>query len=234
MKDKGDLETAAQEFLQDPTDENLNNLMESARGLIIHFVRKYGLARFQEDLVQAGYEGLVKAIRDYDPQKGAAFVTYASHWIIGEIRHEIRRHRRYEFPGCLVEVQTKVGQAVDDYFKENGKLPSTKTIAEKINIKEEGVLEALQGGLVSLDELDLSKIKSINRENFQLPIEDKLTLYRAIRKLSLLQRKVLYHLFFQNKTQEETAQLLNTNQRQVSRIKEEGLKNIKEKLKESV
>ncbi len=234
MKDKGDLETAAQEFLQNPDDKNLDTLMEKARGLILHFVRKYGLDRFQEDLIQAGYEGLIKAVRDYDPQKGAAFVTYASHWIIGEIRHEIRRQRRFECPGVLVEVQNKVGRVVDDYFKKNGELPSPKTIAREINIKEEGVLEALQGGLVSLDELDLSKIKSINRENFQLPVEDKLTLFWALRKLSLLQRKVLYHLFFQNKTQEETAQLLNTSQRQVSRIKEEGLKNIREKLKESV
>lgn len=234
MANNSNLEESAQLFINDPTDDHLDIMVENARGLILHFVKKYGLGQIQEDLIQAGYEGLVKSIKGYDPQKGVRFVTYASHWIIGEIRHEIRRLRRFDCPSFIIDIQDKMGRVMDDYFKEFGDFPSVEYISKKIKITEEGIREAMQGGLVSLDEMDLSKIQSIASENFQLRVEDKVTLYKAFSKISALQRKVLYLLFFQNKTQAETAEILKTNQRQVSRIKEKGLQSIKEKLKENV
>lgn len=234
-EDKGNkLEETAQEYFMDPTNENLEALVDKAKGLIICFSRKFGLGKLQEDLVQAGYEGLLKAVQSYDPERGVLFSTYASHWIMGKIRHEIRDNRKFECPTCVIELQDKIASAVDDYFKENGSFPSRKIISNLLKVSEEGIIEAMQGGLVSLEELDLSKLKSTSQNNFQLPIEDKILLYRALNKINILQRKVLYLLFFGNKTQKEIAEILGTNQRQVSRLKEKGLKEIKEELEKAV
>lgn len=46
-----------------------------------------------EDLVQAGNEGLILAANKYNPTKNVKFMTYASHWINGEIRKEIEIQR---------------------------------------------------------------------------------------------------------------------------------------------
>ncbi len=60
------------------------------RGLVVReakrwrWATKYGLE--QEDLVQAGYLGVCRAMKTYNPKKGA-FTTYAVPWI----RHFIRR-----------------------------------------------------------------------------------------------------------------------------------------------
>ena len=88
----------------------------------------------------------------------------------------------------------------------------------------------MKGGLISFDELDLSKISNRELESFRLPIEDKLVLAQAINKLNELQKKVLYLLFFRDMTQEQAAARLGINQRKVSRIKAKSLKEMKKEL----
>lgn len=229
-----DLEITAREYFNNPSHFNQGKLIEEAQRLIYFFVKKYGLGRLKEDLVQSGYEGLIKAIKNFDPERGVRFTTYASHLIMGEIRHEIRRQRRFECPNCIIEIQDKVTTTIDEHFKKNGTIPSPKEISKLININEEGIIQSMQAGLVSFEEIDTSKIQNLNHRSFQVSIEDKITLQRAFQTLSFLQKKVLYLLFYQGKTQKEIAIMLNTNQRQISRIKEKSLKVLKENLKDVV
>lgn len=42
------------------------------------------------DLVQAGYLGALRAAKTYRPDSGAAFITWASHRMIDEIKRELR------------------------------------------------------------------------------------------------------------------------------------------------
>lgn len=57
-----------------------------------------------DDFMSAGYIGLVKAAKYFDPDAGAAFASYAVHLIDGEIRHYIRDHLRLiRIPGYLIE-----------------------------------------------------------------------------------------------------------------------------------
>ncbi len=46
-----------------------------------------------QDLVQVGSLGLVKAINSFDPAKGVDFTTFATHYILGEIKHHFRLQR---------------------------------------------------------------------------------------------------------------------------------------------
>ncbi len=45
----------------------------------------------RDDILAAGYLGLVKAAKDYDEMFGVKFITYASHRIRGEILDELRK-----------------------------------------------------------------------------------------------------------------------------------------------
>lgn len=47
-----------------------------------------------EDLVQAGAIGLMRALDTFDPERGFAFSTYASHWVRQSIRRVIANQRR--------------------------------------------------------------------------------------------------------------------------------------------
>lgn len=221
-----DLETSIQAYLADRSPERLRILVESAGGLVHHFAHFYSGDRVSEDLVQAGYEGLLKAIHRYDPERGVKFATYASHCIMGEIRHELRRHATFDRPAWLADLQSRIHRTSDELLQSTGEPPTLEAIAERLNIQKEGVLEALRAGSLILDDIDLSRIRSIRLKDFQLPIEDRITVQQALAGLSNLQRNVVYLIFYQNMTQKQVASELGIAQRRVSRLLHRGLAGI--------
>lgn len=50
----------------------------------------YGPATAREELVQAGYIGLMQATLRYDRTRGVRFITYAVPWALGEMRSALR------------------------------------------------------------------------------------------------------------------------------------------------
>ena len=59
-------------------------------------------------------------------------------------------------------------------------------------------------------------------QSFHLAVEDRVMLEQALRKLDVLQKKVIAALFFRGLSQEQAAKELGLNQRKVSRIKEKS------------
>ena len=120
---------------------------------------------------------------------------------------------------------------VEEYIKAHGDVPGYDYIARELNVREESVAEVMRAGLVNFDDLDHKSMRSASLETFKLPLEDKLTLYQALRKLSALQQKVIAMLFIQDMTQQQVADELGITQKQVSRIKQRSLERLQEDLK---
>jgi len=198
-----------------------------------------------EDLEQVGYIGLINAINLYNKNQGIKFITYATWLISGEIRHYIRdKHQVIKIPDWMLKLNKRIDEFIISYKKENNKFPSLSEISEKFNLTEEGIKEILKAReavqIVSLDQEQrkynsnsypkIEKIKSKNYETFRLPIEDIIALKTAFRKLKKLQRKVIYYIFEKDLTQTKIAHKLGISQRQVSRIKNSALKELKENI----
>jgi RNA polymerase sigma-B factor len=196
-----------------------------------------------EDLEQVGYIGLINAINLYNQNRGIKFITYATWLISGEIRHYIRdKHQTIRIPGWMLKLNKRIDKFIISYKKENNKFPSLSEISEEFNLTEEGIKEILKARevvqIVSLDQEhrkyssdsypNIEKIKSKNYETFKLPMEDIITLKTAFSKLKKLQQKVIYYIFEKDLTQTKTARKLGISQRQVSRIKDSALKELKE------
>lgn len=223
-----ELERAVLACRENPSEEKLQALMEAATALVYHyagfFCRRRGYRSNEwDDLVQVGFEGVLKSLKRFDPQRGVLFGTYASHFIMGEMRREIRRQKTYDRPAWMAELQGKILQVSEDILKETGEAPTLEQIAEAVNVEEEGVLQAMQAGRIPMEELDLSSIRSKRHENFQLPIEDKIMVRQALARLSELQRKAIYLLFYRDMTQQQVADQMGLSQRKVSRLKRLGL-----------
>lgn len=199
-----------------------------------------------EDLEQVGYIGLINAINLYNQNRGIKFITYATWLISGEIRHYIRdKHQIIKIPSWMMKLNKKIDEFVISYKKENNKFPSLSEISEKFNLTEEGIKEILKAReavqIVSLDQEqrkyssdsypNIERIRSKNYETFKLPMEDIITLKTAFSKLKKLQRKVIYFIFEKDLTQTKIARKLGISQRQVSRIKDSALKELKESIK---
>jgi RNA polymerase sigma-B factor len=196
-----------------------------------------------EDLEQVGYIGLINAINLYNQNRDIKFITYATWLISGEIRHYIRdKHQVIKIPSWILKLNKKIDKFIISYKKENNKFPSLSEISEKFNLTEEGIKEILKAReavqIVSLDQEHrkyssdsypkIEKIKSKNYETFKLPMEDIITLRTAFSKLKKLQKKVIYYIFEKDLTQTKIAHKLGISQRQVSRIKDSALKELKE------
>ena len=198
-----------------------------------------------EDLEQLGYIGLINALNLYNQNKGVKFETYATWLISGEIRHYIRdKHQTIKIPGWMLKLNRKIDEFIISYKKENNRFPTFSEISEELNLTEEGIEEILKAReavqVISLDQEQrkyesnsypkIEKIKSRNYETFKLPMEDIIALKTALSKLKELQRKVIYFIFEKDLTQTKIARQLGLSQRQVSRIKDSALKELKESM----
>ncbi|MFA9381175.1 MAG: sigma-70 family RNA polymerase sigma factor [Acetanaerobacterium sp.] len=226
-----DMNTAAQRYFEDKTQQNCAHVIEAAGALVCHFARLYGGGCCYEDLYQTGMEGVLKALSTYDAQVGSVFSTWASECIISAIRHYVRKEKSYRRPGCVAELQAKVDRIIERGLKEHGALPTAEGIAHELRVTEGSVREVMRAGLVSIEDIDVTNIKTLQHTSFHLPIEDRITLYQAMGRLSEMQQKVIRALFFGEMTQEQVARRLGINQKKVSRLKLSGLRAMEEQFR---
>ncbi len=196
-----------------------------------------------EDLVQEGYVGLLKAIDMYDPNRGVKFITYATHLILGEIKHYLRdRKTLIREPGWLYELNQKVSRTIDTLTQKLGRYPTVSEIAREANIEEEAVMEVLRtrsifkisslNGAVEEDEaprpqIDSEKLKSLQQVSFELPIEDKIVLDQAIEKLKDIERQVIEYFFYRDLSQTEIARRLGVSCNYVSHLVRMSLRKLR-------
>ncbi len=212
------LEKAVLRYLQEGSQEARAAVVREGELLISYCARLYSHEKPDEDLKQAAYEGILKALRRYDPDRKVKFSTFAVHCMIGEIRHELRDRGPFKVPEWLQNLQVAIIKATEDLAQLNAAMPSLVEITQKINVSEEGIVEAMQAGVVSLDEVDLTKVKSLRYESFKLPIEDRIAVQMSLEKMDLLQQKVIKMIYYEGLTQEQAAKRLGINQRKVSRL----------------
>jgi RNA polymerase sigma-B factor len=123
-------------------EELVERLMPLARSMAMRY---RGGAESLEDLVQVAALGLVKAIDGFDPSRGRPFAAYAVPTMLGELRRHFRDHVwNVHLPRGLQERTMAVNDAIQKLGDELGGSPKIAQIAERLDISEEEVLEALQ------------------------------------------------------------------------------------------
>ncbi len=117
-------------------EEAQARLVESNLRLVISVARRYvrpGLPL--EDLVQEGALGLLKAIQNFDLNRGLRFSTYAIHWIrqcVG--RAADAQCNMIRLPNHAVDTLRKIERTRNELRNELGKEPTSEEIAQKLGI----------------------------------------------------------------------------------------------------
>lgn len=214
--------------------------------LVHQVARRYARSGIPlDDLHQIGYIGLMNAVTHFDPDRSVKFETYARHLIAGEIRHYLRdQGTTVRRPRWLYEMDHRISRAITDLTQRVGRPPTMAEIAGEVNVVEEDVQEVLQAReslrLISLDEEregdDGAPIAQRDRITTKhvlgsMPIEDHVLIADAIERLSTLQRKVIYYLFYLDLTQTEAARKLGISQKHVSRVMHAALRRLRETLR---
>ena len=196
-----------------------------------------------DDLIQAGYIGLLNAVTNFDLAKETRFSTYATYLIRGEIRHHIRdKHATIRIPQWVQTMNRRMKEAEEAFFQEEGRPPTLAELAERLELSEEQAAAILRGRdsmtYVSIDKERRSSdpnpsppsIESLMPTSDNLSHEARMRVLVAIDKFTEIQQQVIRGLFYQGKSQSEIGDELGISQRQVSRMKERILSEMKGKL----
>ncbi len=221
-----DLEHAVKDYLDTGSQDSREKVIALGQTMAGYFANLYSPGSADVGMKRAASNGFLKALKRFDPQRGVQFSTYATHCIISEIREELRNRQLFRVPEWLKKLQEDVVQATEELTKENQMMPTLQQIANKVNVAEKGIAEAMQAGTVAFDNLNVKSIKSLRHEAFKLPVEDVITIRKSLDRLGDIQLKVL-SLFSANLRElrlamEEEENALSREQEQYLKMVENG------------
>ncbi len=184
-----------------------------------------------EDLIQVGSLGLIKAIEAFKPQYNTKFKTYATYFIKGEIKHYLRdKAGIIKAPRELQELVSKISTTIDNLCQKGIENPSAEEIASELDVDVEKVERVLNidkyRTVISLDQYLkgededfslLDKIPAGDYEELMSSYENKIMLEDAIKKLPEELKQIIELSYYEDNSQREISEKLHLSQMQVSR-----------------
>jgi RNA polymerase sigma-B factor len=186
-----------------------------------------------DDLVQVATVGLIGAVDRFDPDRGAAFASFAIPTILGELK----RHFRHvgwsvHVPRRAQELSLLVEQASRGLTHTLGRSPTIEELAEYLEVEVADVLTGLEASMAQYSaSLDAPRgggesgsepeplHEAIGRDDDRLGLVDaSASLAAAVRQLPPREREALSLRFNDDLTQTEIGERLGCSQMQVSRL----------------
>lgn len=186
-----------------------------------------------EELYSAGCEGLLKAVKAFDPERGAKFSTYAVPVIIGEIKRVFRDGGAVHVSRSLKELSMRLQKICEQFRQDEMREPTIAELSELSGESKENVSEALcvSQPLLSLTSGDDEEGQiDIPTAPHDEDIVDLLALRQIMAKLETNDRALLELRYFRCLTQTKTAKALGMTQVQVSRREKKLLTHMKEEM----
>lgn len=209
-----------------------DRLVEENLGLVRMAVKRYrGFNVEDEDLMQIGSVGLIKAARDFDPDKKVQFSTYAVTKIIGEIKTYLRDQGSIKISRKYKEDKLKIDRAIRLLTQSLGREPRISELAEATGLSEEAILTATEATRPTLS-LDLPPEEGGIDPSVGSPEEGALNRVMVQELLSALppqERRLMILRYFMDQTQSAAAAELGISQVSVSRLEKKILTKLKER-----
>ena len=196
------------------------------------------------DLINEGNLGLLKAAERFDETRGFKFISYAVWWIRQSILQAISEQSRIvRLPLNQVGSLNKINREINKFEQENERRPSLNEIADKIDLPQEKIDEAMSvnGHHISVDApfsdsedsslLDVLVNEDIPTTDMGLVNESlKSEIQAALNTLSERERRVIeasYGIGQPELTLEEIGEKFGLSRERVRQIKEKAIRKLR-------
>jgi RNA polymerase sigma-B factor len=245
----------------DPTDQALVRIVQSLprqslerdtacqqlvtryQSLVRHCAMRYRQSpESQEELMQVGYVGLLKAINNFDPAVGRNLAAYAQPCISGEIKRHFRDKRwQVHVKRSVQELRQELRKARVELTQELARSPRSDELAAHLGVSDGDLRDAERADLVfqaaSLDapvagDQEAAALGDLMGEEdpqleHALDIESVWTHWDDLPER---QQKLLTMRFYGNMSQAEIGDRLGISQMHVSRLLASALDYLREQI----
>lgn len=184
-----------------------------------------------EDLVQAGFIGLLKAIEKYDANKNDNFRIYAGYLIIGEMKHYIRdKLNMIRVPRYIHELTIRINSFTKELTPEEVSSLTLDEVASALDVPEQTVNLAFQAerrrNTISLEDVFTQDEDSFGYEEViasgdykdKEAFEDaRITFEDVIEKLPLEYKTLIDMYYKQDMSKKGIAEKMQISQMSVTR-----------------
>lgn len=216
-------------------------LLEENAGLLRSVVRRFlGRGTDEEDLIQIGTIGMLRAIRSFDPDRGTLFSTYAVPLILGELRRHFRDSGPVKISRLWKQKSLQLLRAREKIEAAEGRDATLSELARECSMEPEEAAMALQSlSPVTFFSEPLANDESLTYETLLADegslaelerVSDALAISQCLKKMPSEWRKIVLLRYYRDLTQRETAAILGLTQVKVSREEKKILAFFKKEL----
>lgn len=213
-------------------------LVEGNLRLVLSVIQRFEKrGESADDLFQVGCIGLIKAIKNFDPDLNVKFSTYGVPMIAGEVRRYLRDNSAIRVSRSIRDMAYRVLQCKEAMTGKLGKEPTLQQISRELQVPLEEVSQALDAvcSPVSLydhvysgDEDPLTIMDQVrDNKNTEASWMDHIALKNAFLKLGPREKQILSLRFYDCRTQMEVAKQLGISQAQVSRLEKGAIEGLR-------
>lgn len=232
-----------QKYQENEDDDAQTNLVLHYQYLVESIARKYSNGRsYHDDIVQVGMLGLLGAIRRFDPDFGRSFEAFAVPTIIGEIKRFLRdKTWDVHVPRRIKELGPRIKSTVELLTTELQRSPKVSEVAERLEVTEEEVLEAMEmsrsyqalsmdhsiesdsdGSTVTLFDVVGREDEEYEKTNRRMIVAD------AMSVLSEHEKQIIQLTYLEQLSQKEAGERLGISQMHVSRLQRKAIKKLQQ------
>jgi RNA polymerase primary sigma factor len=149
------------------------SLINNNLRFVINIAKYYHNSSFYQlsDLISSGNIGLIRAVEEFDPNKGYKFSTYAVWWIRQSILEGIAKESKaIKQPIKLHSVNQKFIELKNDFYNKYGFEPNIDDIRDDLG--EETASEIIAKSINAIDDNNIISIHSTLNSSEELNYED--------------------------------------------------------------
>ena len=207
-------------------------------GLVRNVAKRYqGRGVEQEDLIQIGCIGLLKAIDYFNLELEVRFSTYAVPMIMGEIRRFLRDDGMLKVSRSMKNTAYQTSRIREQLIHRLGREPTIDEIAQQAEVSREEIIMAMEAS-TEIESLQTAVYQSDGNEIcLEDRVEDKkdsvnelvnhVFLCSMLEQLEPEERELIRMRYFEEMTQQQIAERLEKTQVQISRMEKKILKKMR-------